>query len=137
MNKKFNIIRINGFKGLLLALFCVGCLIAGFLIFPGWVCMHVWNYFAGFFAQAPFMNLVHGVLLWCIVALSLYALNNGDFAISLGSASSISPNEESIREVFSKINEKNARNIILAKKHLEEAAKSDNTESEHDDKLLK
>ncbi len=137
MNKKFNVIKINGFKGIILAIFCVGCLISGFLIFPGWVCMHIWNYFAGFFMQAPLMSLQHGIMLWCIVALSIYAINKGDFAISFGTAATISPNEERIREVFKKINEHNAKNISIAQKHLDDAEIEDKQQNEQDDKLLK
>lgn len=137
MNKRFNIIKINGFKGLVFAFFCIGCLAAGFLIFPGWVCMHIWNYFAGFFTQAPLMSLVHGVLLWCIIALSVYALNKGDIAISFGSASAVSPNEERLREIFNKINEHNTKNIMLVKKHLEESVQKDNSDVEKDDKIAK
>ena len=137
MNKKFSVIKINGIKGIILAVFCLGCLIAGFLMFPGWVCMHVWNYFAGFFIQAPVMNLVHGVILWCIIALSVYALNKGDLAISFGTAAPISPSEERIREVFKKINEHNAKNISIAQKKLDDASKEENISSEHDDKLVK
>lgn len=137
MNKKFNIIKINGVKGICLAVFCIGCLIAGFLLFPGWVCMHVWNYFAGFFVQAPLMTLVHGVLLWCIIALSLYALNKGDCIISFGSASAVSPGEERIREVFNRINEQNVRNLTLIKKQIEDAQKAENSDTEHEDKSLK
>lgn len=120
MNKKFSVIKINGFKGLLLAVFCIGCIIAGFLIFPGWICMHIWNYFAGFFLQAPVMHLVHGILLWCIIALSVYAINRGDLTISFGTASPLPPNEEKIKEVISKINERNAQILPLIKK-LEES----------------
>lgn len=137
MNRKFSVIKINGFKGLVLAIFCVGCLIAGFLIFPGWVCMNIWNYFAGFFMQAPVMSLVHGSLLWCIIALSIYALNKGDIAISFGSASAVQPSEEKLREVFKKINENNLKNIAVLKKHIDESSLNDKSESDNNDKLLK
>ena len=99
--------------------------------------MHIWNYFAGFFIQAPLMSLVHGVLLWCIIALSVYALNKGDIAISFGSASTVSPNEERLREIFNKINEHNTKNIMLVKKHLEESVHKDNSDVEKDDKIAK
>lgn len=130
MNKKFRVIKINGFRGLFFALFCVGCLIAGFLLFPGWVCMHIWNYFTGFFIQLPVMHMVHGVLLWCIIALSIYALNRGHLTISFGTASPIAPNEERLKEVISKINERNA-NILPIIKKLEE---SDNILHSDDEK---
>lgn len=139
MNRKFSVIKINGFKGILLAVFCIGCLIAGFLIFPGWICMHVWNYIAGFFLQAPIMNIAHGILLWCIIALSVYALNKGELAISFGTTSRISPNEERLREVFSKINEHNARNLSVLKHYKDNDKESaiDNKDQESDDKLIK
>ena len=83
------------------------------------------------------MTLVHGVLLWCIIALSLYALNKGDCVISFGSASAVSPGEERIREVFNRINEQNVRNLTLIKKQIEDAQKAENSDTEHEDKSLK
>lgn len=112
MNRKINVIKINGFKGILLAGFIIGCLIAGFLIFPGWVCKNIWNFVAQYFNALPVMTLLHGTILWVIVALSTYALNKGKFAISFGS-STIPPyrdynNEAKIKEILKKISEKNA-----------------------------
>ena len=112
MNRKINVIKINGFKGILLAAFIVGCLIAGFLIFPGWLCKNIWNFTAQYFSVLPVMTLLHGTILWVIVALSTYALNKGKFAISFGS-STIPPyrdynNEAKIKEILKKISEKNA-----------------------------
>ena len=83
------------------------------------------------------MSLVHGSLLWCIIALSIYALNKGDIAISFGSASAVQPSEEKLREVFKKINENNLKNIAVLKKHLDESSLNDKSESDNNDKLLK
>lgn len=141
MDKKFNVIKITGLKGLFIAAFIVGCLIAGFLIFPGWVSMHIWNFTAGFFNQMPVMTLIHGILLWCIVALSLYALNQGDFAISFGHSSPMPGNEERIKEILRQINEKNAGLIPLEKdllkKNDEKINNDDSHEEENDDKIAK
>lgn len=137
MNKKFNVIKITGFKGLFIAAFVVGCLIAGFLTFPGWVFMNLWNFAADSFTQMPRMNMLHGTMLWCIVALSLYALNQGNFSISLGSSAPMPGNEEKIKEIIRQINEKNATIVPverLAEKNADET--SQNTE-EHDDKMIK
>lgn len=112
---KFNIIKINGFKGLALALFCVGCLIAGFLIFPGWVCMHVWNYIASFFFNMPTMNLLQGGMLWCIIALSMYAMNKGALSISFSTAAPMRPNDEKLKEILSKIHERNSQLMTISK----------------------
>ena len=130
MNKKFNVIKINGFKGLLLAGFIVGCLIAGFLIFPGWIFKGLWNFMAGYFEQMPVMTLIHGIMLWCIIALSLYATNRGNFAISFGTSTPMPNNEERIKEIIKQINENNAKIMPISKK-------SDNIEDESDDKITK
>ena len=97
MKKKFNIIEFSGISGLALFLFVATCLLAGFLVFPGWVCMQIWNYVASYFVQMPAMVLIHGVMLWGIIALSAYALNKGNFSISFGSAS---PSEERIKKII-------------------------------------
>lgn len=130
MNKKFSVIKINGFKGLLLALFIIGCLIAGFLIFPGWICKNIWNFIAGYFMQMPVMTLVHGILLWCIIALSVYASNKGNLAISIGTSMPVNRNEERIKEIIKQINEKNSKIVPLSKKN-------DNIDDESDDKIAK
>lgn len=137
MNKKFNVIKITGFKGLFVAAFVVGCLIAGFITFPGWVFMNLWNFTADFFTQMPKMNMLHGAMLWCIVALSVYAINKGNFSISLGGAAPIPGNEEKIKEIIKQINEKNA--TIVSSDRLSDK-KTENSEvqcEEHDDKMIK
>lgn len=141
MDKKFNVIKITGLKGLFIAAFVVGCLVAGFLIFPGWVCMHIWNFVVGFFADMPRMSMLHGVLLWCIVALSLYALNQGNFSISIGHGMPVQRNEERIKEILRQINEKNA-GIIPIDRAIDakidvSADKNDSHNQENDDKIAK
>ena len=113
MRRNYNIIKISGLKGVFFAIFIVGCLIAGFLTFPGWVCMHIWNFVAGLFSSMPEMSLVHGILMWCIVALSVYALNQGNFSISFGGAPVSSPSEERIKEILRQVHEKNSSIIPL------------------------
>lgn len=116
MKKKLNVIKISGFKGILVVLFVIGCLAAGFLIFPGWVSMHIWNFVAGYFSQIPQMQLVHGVILWCITALSIYALNNGNFAVSFSASQPIPPSEDKIKEIIKQIHEKNATIVSVPPK---------------------
>lgn|SRR5574344_2711081 len=134
MNKKVNIIKINGFKGVLTAVFIIGCLIAGFLIFPGWICMHIWNFIASYFTQMPLMNLIHGSMLWCIFALSFYAINKGNFAISFGTSTPVVNNDERIKEILRQISEKNA--TIMSKKNdnLPDESQNDN---ESENKIIK
>ena len=85
MNKNLRIITINGFRGILMILFIISGLIAGFIISPSWVCMKLWNTFvASNFAVAS-MNLYQGMLLWIVIVLSLYALNNKRSLVGFGS----------------------------------------------------
>ena len=135
MNKKFSVIKINGFKGLFLAIFIVGCLIAGFLIFPGWICMHVWNFIADFFSIMPVMSIVHGIMLWGIIALSLYAINKNDFLISFGTSAPVISNEDRIKDIIKQINEKNAQIIPLAKNN--DKINNDSEDADSQDKLIK
>ena len=44
MNKNYRVITINGVRGIIVAIFIVLGLIAGFIVSPGWVCMKLWNY---------------------------------------------------------------------------------------------
>ena len=107
MRRNYNIIKITGIKGICIAIAVVCCLIAGFLTFPGWVCMNVWNFFADMFTSVPQMTLTHGIMLWAIIALSVYALNSGDFSISFGKPSPMPTNDARIKEMLKQLHEKN------------------------------
>ena len=46
MKRNAKIIQISGLRGILMAIFIVTCLAAGFVVFPGFVAMNIWNHFA-------------------------------------------------------------------------------------------
>lgn len=81
MKRKTRVIQIDGLRGLVMALFAVVCLAAGFVGFPGLVAMTIWNYFD----ILPPINLFQGILLWAIVAMSIYLLNGRKVLISFAS----------------------------------------------------
>lgn len=111
MNKNFKVITINGIRGIFAAIFVVTGLIAGFIISPAWVCMQTWNYFmqnSDIFSQ---MNLFQGLMMWTIIALSLYALNNKKTLIGFGSYPGLTP--EQIKSVVARA--KREENFILKK----------------------
>ncbi len=101
MNRNYRVIKINGFRGIITALFVVCCLATGFIICPGWVFMNLWNYIASFFVIMPKMELVHGVMLWAIVALSLYALNNSRCLIGFSTPPQLS--EDQIKDIVTRV----------------------------------
>ena len=98
MNKNFKVITINGIRGMFAAIFVVLGLIAGFVISPGWLCMKVWNHVFEYSSSVSMMNLFQGILLWTVIALSLYALNNRRSLIGFGSYTGLSP--EQIRDIM-------------------------------------
>lgn len=128
MNKKFNVIKLSGLKGILMILFLAGCLVAGFLIFPGWICMNIWNFISTFAAsymfEIPRMSITHGILLWGIIALSAYALNRNNFCISFNS---FSPSEEKLQKIISR----------ESKELLQQKKESTENYTEEKDKLIK
>ncbi len=100
MNKNFKVITINGIRGVLAAIFIVLGLIAGFIISPGWVCMQLWNYVFEDSNTVALMNIYQGIMLWTIIALSLYALNNKKALIGFGSYQGLSP--EQIKDLMAR-----------------------------------
>jgi hypothetical protein len=141
MNKNFKVITINGIRGMLVAIFIVLGLIAGFVISPGWLCMQVWNYFMAQSGNFITMNLLQGIMLWSIIALSLYAINNKRPLIGFGSYPGLSPDQ--IKDIMSraKDSEDKIRNEIeLLNKELQinksSAINSDN-QNKNDDSVNK
>ena len=47
MKKNLNVIQVRGVRGLIILGMVLCCLTVGFIIFPGWVAMHIWNFIAG------------------------------------------------------------------------------------------
>lgn len=89
MNKHFRIIDVNGFRGLTLFLFIVVCLLCGFIGFPGYLAMALWNTLAPSIAL-PEINLLQGILLWAIVAFSIYMFSNHKVVIVMQSRKKLS-----------------------------------------------
>ena len=84
MNKNFRIIDVNGFRGLLLFLFILVCLACGFIAFPGYLAMLLWNGLAPIISL-PEINLLQGILLWAIIAFTLYIFGNQKVVIVMQS----------------------------------------------------
>ena len=59
--------------------------------------MLVWNYAMSHFLDMPSMTILHGIILWCIIALITFQLNKKDFGISF---KSVSGDEERINNII-------------------------------------
>ena len=120
MKRNAKIIQISGFRGILTAIFVVTCLAAGFVVFPGYVAMNVWNYFS---ETLPKINLIQGVLLWAIVALTCYIANKQKFAISFASPKELT--EEEMEDLMEKVRMQSQARILnqMITKSIEESKK--------------
>lgn len=76
----------------------IGCVIEGVIIFPSKILMHIWNFITLYVDNMPTMALLHGVMLWAIIALSTYAIMRDKSPISYHSPNVVS--EEEIKEML-------------------------------------
>ena len=123
MKRNAKIIQISGIKGLITALFVVTCLAAGFVAFPGFVAMNIWNHFAGF--TVPEINLYQGILLWAIVALVYFIANKQSFSVSFESPKEL--NEEEMNVLMERIRMQSQAKMLnqMMIKNLQEIQKED------------
>lgn len=101
MKRNLRVVHIKGFRGLFFAMFIISCLIAGFIAFPAFVSMNAWNYLAiktGSFNQITFAE---GLLLWAIVAFSVFIFNKRKLIVSFNSRQELT--DEEVKDVISKI----------------------------------
>ena len=84
MKKNIKVIEINGLRGILAVVYAVICAAAGFIIFPAWALMSLWNYFGQYIYNFPHMNLLHGFMLYAVIVLLYVATNSNraSFGIS-------------------------------------------------------
>jgi len=75
MRRNMRVIQISGLRGILMVVFIATCLIAGFVAFPAIVAMNVWNWIANFIA-IPVINMFQGLMLWAIIAISGFIIND-------------------------------------------------------------
>ena len=109
--KKLNVIQIKGIKGLVIAGFVVSCLAAGFIVFPGWVGMNLWNLASSYFTNLPTIGLIQGVLLWGIVFISYMILRKEKVIVCMKSPQGLS--EEELKSVLSDMKKQSLEDPIL------------------------
>ena len=135
MRRNARIIQINGFRGLLTALFIITCLAAGFIAFPGFVAMNIWNYFAG--SNVPQINLYQGILLWAIIFLTYFIATKQRVAVSFATPKEL--NEEELKTLMERVKMQSQARMInkMILKNIEENEKISQTQNASDDKTNK
>ena len=98
MKKNFNVIQINGFRGILYIGFIGICLIAGFGWFPGWACMKLWNLSSLHFSLIPPIGIFQGILLWGIIAGAYFTFRKNKLVICMKASDGLS--EEELKAIF-------------------------------------
>ena len=73
MKKNIKVVEINGLRGIFLIVYALVCAAAGFILFPAWVIMSVWNWFGVYVYRLPHMTLIHGFMLYAIIVLVAFA----------------------------------------------------------------
>lgn len=111
MKKNLNVIQIRGIKGLFIAGMVVICLAAGFIVFPGWVWMNLWNLAASYISDLPSIGLVQGVLLWGIILAAYFTFRKEKVVVCLRSPKGLS--EDELKTVFADIKKQAQEDPVL------------------------
>ena len=111
MKHNMNVIQIRGIRGLILTAGAICCLAAGFIWFPGWVLMHLWNFSASYINNMPSISAIQGILLWGIIVASYFAFKKDKLVVCLKAPQGLS--EDEIKEVFSDLKEQNTQEKII------------------------
>lgn len=106
---KKRVIQINGLSGILMTLFIVTCLIAGFIAFPSFVCMHLWNMLAAKFMLNS-VSFLGGLLLWGIIVVCFLIFNKRHLIVSFGLPNNMS--KEELSELFKRAEIENPEDIL-------------------------
>ncbi len=110
MKKNLNVIQVKGTRGLLMLVGIGCCLAAGFIYFPGWVSMHIWNLTAKYFEQIPAIGILQGILLWGIIAAAYFTFRKEKLVVCMNASEGL--DDEELKKVFAEI-KKQANNDTL------------------------
>ena len=111
MKKNLNVIQIKGIRGLIMAGLILSCLVAGFIVFPGWVAMNLWNYVSAQFNTLPLIGLFQGVLLWGILAVSYVVFRKEKVVVCMKTPQGLS--EEELKAVLSDMKKQSFEDPIM------------------------
>ncbi len=135
--RRTKVVELSGVRGIVFLGFCATCLFAGFVVFPGLVAQYVWNLATESLDIIPSISLLQGILLWGIVALTVYLMSGYNPFFSIKKTSEL--NDEEMRVLMGRIKERSnsvsslsVRNVVFKSS---EPVTSDKI-SEEDEKSL-
>ncbi len=111
MKHSMNVIEIRGIRGMIMAGCALCCLAVGFIVFPGWILMHVWNYLSPFAVNIPSIGIIQGILLWAIIIAGYLAFRKNPLIVCVKSPKGLS--EEELKSVFADLKESRKDDLIL------------------------
>ena len=111
MKKNLNVIQIKGVRGLIIAAMVVCCLAAGFIAFPGWIGMHIWNFISGQIDNMPAIGLFQGILLWGIIIASYFTFRKEKVVVCMKTPQGLT--EEELKAVFADVKKQTQEDPIL------------------------
>ncbi len=123
MNKNFKIVQINGLSGILFLALVVTGVFCGFVIFPIWIIMTVWNAVVSDIFYGPAINYIQAAMLWTLLALILYLMLKNSVSIKIQRDSNLS--EEELKELDK---------ASVKEESEEETEKNEASKSEYEDK---
>ena len=112
MKHNLNVIQIRGIRGLVIVGSAVCCLFAGFIVFPGWVWMHIWNFVSSYVENLPAIGIIQGVLLWGIMIACYFIFKRDSVVVCFRTPQGL--NEDELKSVFEDI-KKDAENDPVLK----------------------
>ena len=111
MKHNMNVIEIRGIRGMILTGCAICCLAVGFIGFPGWILMQIWNYFASFSVNIPSIGIIQGVLLWGILIASYFTFRKNPLIVCVRTPKGLS--EDELKSVFDDLKESSKEDLIL------------------------
>ena len=111
MKKNMNVIQIRGIRGLIIAIFVGCCLAAGFIAFPGFLCMSVWNLIAERVQEIPSIGIIQGLLLWGIMIAAYFAFKKDRVVVCFKTPQGLS--EEELKAVFADLKKQSEEDPVL------------------------
>jgi len=137
MKKNMNVIQIRGIKGIIMAVLIAICLAVGFIAFPGWVCMNIWNFTSAHINNLPSIGIIQGVLLWGIIIASYFVIKKDSVVVCFKAPEGLS--EDELKDVFSDLKrasvEESIIKAMIKAREAELKNKSENTEAVSEEKV--